>query len=44
MKYRAAMRDEDEMELISLRATKRRENHLKKKAAEQLKQQQQIKS
>lgn len=33
MKYRAAMREEDEMELISLRAAKRRENCLKKKAA-----------
>jgi hypothetical protein len=32
MKYRAAMREEDEMTLITLRAEKRRENHLKKKA------------
>jgi hypothetical protein len=33
MKYRAMMREEDEMDLVSLRAAKRRENVLKKKAA-----------
>lgn len=36
MKYRAAMREEDEMELISLRAAKRRENFLKKRAAKSI--------
>jgi len=29
--YRAAMREEDEMSLINLRASKRRENMMKKK-------------
>ena len=33
MKYRASKREEDEMELITNRAAKRRENHLKKKMA-----------